>query len=161
MQSPRLADCIARSSVVQYHWARITRRRLLLFGLPAGLIALGVGAWMLWPHTAITRENAAKIQVGMTLTAVEAILGGPARDEMTGRMHSDEFADEPDKNQRWRDWDETLIEGRKRGLRELQWKSDHVLVWVLADAAGHVFGHHVMPLRRESLFERIRRWLGL
>ena len=57
-----------------------TRRRLMLFGLLAGLLALGAGGWLLWPRTsAITRENAAKIKAGMSLAEVEAILGGPAR----------------------------------------------------------------------------------
>jgi hypothetical protein len=54
-------------------------RLLLLFGLPAGLTVLAVGVWLLWPRTAITPENAAKIQVGMPLPEVEAILGGPQR----------------------------------------------------------------------------------
>jgi hypothetical protein len=103
-------------------------------------------------------------QASSALFSRSAILGGPARDEMTGRVLSDEFAEEPDKNQGirvWRIWDETLIEARKQGLRELQWRSDHVLVWVLTDPAGRVFGHHVMPLRRESPLERLRRWVGL
>jgi outer membrane protein assembly factor BamE (lipoprotein component of BamABCDE complex) len=67
----------------------MTRRRLLLFALIAVAVVLAVGVWLLWPRTAITRENAAKIQAGMTLAEVEAILGGPARDEMTGRVLSD------------------------------------------------------------------------
>ena len=67
-------------------------RRLLLFALLAGLLVLGVGVWLLWPRTAITRENAGKIQVGMTLAEVEAIFGesgaatprGQARPGTTG-----------------------------------------------------------------------------
>ena len=60
-----------------------TRRRLLLFGLLAGLLALGTGVWLLWPRpSAITSENAAKIQVGMTLAEVEVILGARARREL-------------------------------------------------------------------------------
>ena len=58
-----------------------TRRRLLLPSLLACLATLAV---VLWPRTAITPENAAKIQAGMTLTEVEALLGGPARDEGMG-----------------------------------------------------------------------------
>src|SRR5260370_3248342 len=61
-----------------------TRRRLLLFALPT-VAMLAVGVWLLQPRTAITPENAAKIQVGMTLRVVEAILGGPARREARGR----------------------------------------------------------------------------
>jgi hypothetical protein len=49
-------------------------------------VALGVGVWLVWPQpSAITRENYECIQTGMTRADVEAILGGPARDETTGR----------------------------------------------------------------------------
>jgi hypothetical protein len=68
------------------------KHRLLLLSLPA-LVALTVGAWLLWPRSAITRENAEKIQSGMTPAEVEAILGGPPRDESRGGwpiyMHGD------------------------------------------------------------------------
>jgi hypothetical protein len=59
-------------------------RRLLLFVPSTGLVGLAVAAWLLWPRTAIKRANAAKIKEGMTLAEVEAILGGPARDDYTG-----------------------------------------------------------------------------
>jgi hypothetical protein len=60
-------------------------RRLLLFGLPAALLASAIAAALLWPRTAITRENAARIQVGMTLTQVEAILAGRRGTRRRGR----------------------------------------------------------------------------
>src|ERR1700722_14500609 len=71
--------------------ATMTRRRVLLIGLLAATVALGVCEWMLWPRppSAITRANAAKITEGMTLAEVEAILGGPPRDESTGTVVSD------------------------------------------------------------------------
>jgi len=49
----------------------------------------GRGCVVLWPPTAITPENAAKIEKGMTLTDVETILGGPARDESAGAVIAD------------------------------------------------------------------------
>jgi hypothetical protein len=55
--------------------------RQLLLRWPIAVVALAAGAWLLLPRPAITRENAARIQVGMTLTEVEALLGGPARAE--------------------------------------------------------------------------------
>jgi hypothetical protein len=63
----------------------MTRRRLLLFGLLA-TIAILATVWLLWPRTAITRENAAKIQPGITLADVEKLLGCPDRDESTGPL---------------------------------------------------------------------------
>jgi hypothetical protein len=59
-------------------------RRQLLFSFSASLAVALVVAWLLWPRTAITRENAAMIRPGMTRGEVEAILGGPPRDETTG-----------------------------------------------------------------------------
>jgi outer membrane protein assembly factor BamE (lipoprotein component of BamABCDE complex) len=50
------------------------------------LSALGLALWLLWPReSAITEENIARIQPGMTRAEVEAVLGGPARDETGGR----------------------------------------------------------------------------
>ena len=61
------------------------RRRVLLLGSAAVVVVgLAIGVWTLWPRTAITEENAAKLRPGMTLAEVEAILGGPARIETTG-----------------------------------------------------------------------------
>src|SRR5262245_10801883 len=64
----------------------MTRRTrcLLLLALPAPVLAVGLVAWLLQPSpppSAINLENAAKIRVGMTLAEVEALLGGPARNE--------------------------------------------------------------------------------
>src|SRR5436305_330604 len=66
----------------------MTRRRLLLLSLAAIAVVLMV-AWLLWPRTGITRENARRIELGMTLAEVEAILGGPARDESSGPLTHD------------------------------------------------------------------------
>jgi hypothetical protein len=69
---------------ILYTGAMTARRCLLVFGLLPGVLALGAGVLLLWPRTAITRENAAKIKEGMTLAQVEALLGGPPRSETTG-----------------------------------------------------------------------------
>jgi outer membrane protein assembly factor BamE (lipoprotein component of BamABCDE complex) len=64
-----------------------TRRRLLLFGLLAGVtvaILLAGAMRLLSPSRAITRENYAKIHKGMPRDEVEALLGAP-----------DQIADEP------------------------------------------------------------------
>src|SRR4051812_9676536 len=57
--------------------------RFLFLSVAAVAVGLAVGVWVLWPHTEITPENAAKIRKGMTLAEVEAILGGPARCDTT------------------------------------------------------------------------------
>jgi hypothetical protein len=120
------------------------RRRLLIVAVVGATVALAVGAWLLWPRTAITRENAAKIREGMTLAEVEAILGGPARDDYTGPLLPD-------------------------GPAELacvalpRWASDRVVIWVSFDADGRVEWSEKVHTRRieESPLDRVRRWLGL
>ena len=63
----------------------MTRRRVLLLGTVAIVVALvaAVSVVRPWP-SAITEENAAQIKRGMTLEEVEAILGGPPRNERGG-----------------------------------------------------------------------------
>jgi hypothetical protein len=140
--------------------AMITRRRLMVFGLLATLTALGVGGWMLWPQpTAITRENAAKINIGMTVAQVEAILGGPERDDTTGpgiREEPPEFAPPDASGRRYRI---TFIDTRPR----LEWRSDEVQIWVLVNSDACVTECTWFPMRRapESPLDKLRRWLHL
>src|SRR5579864_1952149 len=123
----------------------MTRRRLLLFGLFGGLLALGLGGWALWPGSAITCGNAARIQIGMTLKEVEDILGGPARCETTGPVTNGQF-----------------VADYKRGpLEEAIWISDSAFIIVRFDD-GVVGWKHCFPVHLcEEPIEIIRRWLRL
>jgi hypothetical protein len=144
----------------------MTRRRFLFLSLAAVVVVLAV-AWLLWPRTAITRENAAKIQVGMTLAEVRAILGGKPRDESNGRLDLEESEDLPDllRHARVRQWIDCATQadfdpdGGARG----KWQSNEVVVYIWWDAAGTVQDCSVFPLRRtpESPLAMVRRWLGL
>lgn len=158
------------------------RRRLLLFSLLAGLFTLGVGAWLLWPRTAITRENAAKIQIGMTLAEVEAILGGPVRNDATGPIvvAFDEDGNELGDEARIADF--FVKEGQairpfpvadERGAVHhfghvtvgwaRHWLSDSARVGIVFDSADIVTEFRVSPMRRmqESPIDVVRRWLRL
>jgi hypothetical protein len=132
-----------------------TRRRLLVFGLLATLTGLGLGGWLLWPRTAITRENAAKIKRGRTLAEVEAILGGPARNESTGSVEKD-VDDEPPR----------VTAPRLPRADEwtgYAWLSDNVQVLLIFDADERAIGIEAHPMRRipETTLEMLCRWLGL
>ena len=149
----------------------MTRRRILL-GVPIVVAAFLIGLWLLWPRTAITADNAAKIKNGMTLEQVVAILGGPERDESTGPIE----ADDPD-------IDEAVRTGREppeaavgrvellqldfphQGMVEAgrYWKTDRLMVRIELDQDGRVSWILVQPVRRqhESLLNRLRRWLRL
>jgi hypothetical protein len=125
------------------------RRRLLLFGLAAGLIVLAVGNWLLRPRpTAITEENYGAIRVGMTLEEVEAILGGPAgnygfRVERIVQTHDD--IDVP----------------RLAECRYLQWIDSRQMVGVQFDADHRVVGKDLGDVTPLPLWRVPLVWLGL
>jgi hypothetical protein len=63
----------------------MTRRRVLLLGSVAVVVALIATVCLTWRRpSVITADNLAKIKLDMTLAEVEAILGGPPRDESDG-----------------------------------------------------------------------------
>jgi hypothetical protein len=122
------------------------RHRFLLLSLAAVVVGLAPGAWLLWPRTAITWENAAKVRPGMTLDEVEAILGGPARHGTTGPVS----------------YCLTGVEGFDPGVpRPPEWVSDEVLVMVYLDANHRVQRCVPVAVRREGLIvDMSRRALG-
>jgi hypothetical protein len=123
-------------------------RRLLLLGLAAVLVLLGVGVLALWPRRpAITRANAEKIQMGMTLAEVEELLGGPARNEsnMPDNFINDAFE----------------FHDCARPFEDKRWASPAYVVIVEFDDSGRVTGHFIFDFHGESLLDRLRRWLRL
>jgi hypothetical protein len=140
--------------------ATMTRRRMLLFGLLATVTGIGLGAWMLSPRppSTITRVSAAKITEGMTLAEVEAILGGPERDDTTGPVVSD-FVGPDGMDQ----YEERLAQFRSVHSPRV-WSSDHVWVLVQIDADGRVawcISYHQRRQMQESPLDTLRRWLRL
>jgi hypothetical protein len=139
----------------------MTRRHLLLFGLPVALVALGVWGWMLLPRTAITPENAAKIKEGMTLAEVEAILGGPARDETTGpTVDTEDLVIPPGQ----RIFDQGIADDYGEDVgNERYWYADTVSLGVRFDLEKNVTGKSYWRTRRtkESQLDTVRRWLRL
>jgi hypothetical protein len=115
-------------------------RRLLLLGPPATLAAIALAALLLWPSTAITRANAARIKAGMTLAEVEAILGGPARNE----------SGLPDR---------FIAVTRRR--EDKCWVTSRDIVIVVFDDAGRVIQHSEFPMHGGGFLDMLRRWLGL
>src|SRR5580704_4627317 len=60
------------------------RRRRLLLGTVVMLAAGLLAAWLDYAGAGITLENYERIQTGMTLEDVQAVLGGPPRDDRIG-----------------------------------------------------------------------------
>jgi hypothetical protein len=116
---------------------------MLAAGAPVAVVI-----WLLLPPrpSAINAENAAKVQQGMTLEEAEAVLGGPPRFDATGRVT----------------YRLTGIPGGRPltpNLRE--WTSNEVLVMVWLDPDNRVERRVTIAVRRESVNEMFRRWLGL
>jgi hypothetical protein len=137
-----------------------TRRRWLLFGLPAMLVLLGVAAVLLWsPATVITPENAEKIENGMTLAEVEQVLGGSPRNEsgMPDNFINDAFvmADA-----------EELKTGRlrpgPRPFEDKRWASPGYVVVVQFDDSDRVVRHTVFTFSVDrTVLDKLLRWMGL
>jgi hypothetical protein len=130
--------------------------------------------WLLLPGTAITRENFARIQEGMTLKDVEEILGGPARDESTGPTQFErplpaELGDQarhPDSPSQIFGYDADIeVFDQNAQLVEFskEWKSDRVAILLYFDATERLTSKHERRLCpvEVSLVTRLRRWLGL
>jgi hypothetical protein len=123
-----------------------SRRRVLVLAVVSAAVALAIGAWLLWPRTAITWENARKVRPGMALDEVEAILGGPPRFDATGQVS----------------YCLDGIEGFDPAApRPPEWISDEVLVMVYLDANHRVQRCVPVPVQREGVFEIVRRWFGI
>jgi len=65
----------------------MSRGRLLLLLLTVVPVGLAVAGWLLWPApSAISQENFDRIQVGMTLAEVEALMGEKAPMQEPGNL---------------------------------------------------------------------------
>jgi hypothetical protein len=133
--------------------------------LPAGVFVLGLAGYLLWPRTAINRENFTRLRPGMTPAEVEAILGGPARYEASGvwvpDLHDGPAAtDDGATGQRFLELQATAVADRAASSR--RWTSDELLIWVTFDAQGRAQSCDAFPVRRvrEPVMDRLRRWLG-
>jgi hypothetical protein len=129
------------------------RRRLLLFALLTVLVVAALWATMGWRRpSAITRENETRLRVGMTLDKVEAILGGPPRDERSGPTELD-----PDAY--------TTLKPDPPPPAKVspisEWFSDEVMIRVMFDADGRAEWISTCPLRRTypGLPATARHWL--
>jgi hypothetical protein len=133
-----------------------TRRRLLVFGLLAGVFALGAGGWLLWPtepRTAITRENAEKLKTGMTLEEVQAILDGPARNDATVPVALEFQIMGP----------RLSSVPRHLEIEPLIWQSNVVQINAWFDVEHKLISFNIFTCRRvpESPLDMLRRWLHL
>jgi hypothetical protein len=140
----------------------MTRRRVLLLGSVAVVAALVVTWWALPRPSAIHQENAAKVKEGMTLAEVEAILGGPPRDESTMGILRDAVTLDDAIQAKSR------IDGPRQGTGKPdgsihRWASDAAYIRIIGNTAGGVWTVDWVPVRLESdgILDALRRRIGL
>ncbi len=137
------------------------KRWLLLLGLFGFLAVLGVSVYMLMPHSAINRENFEKIREGMPRAEVEAILGGPGRNDATGSLE----LDPPCKIPPFTDLAEIVqfpSHPDSPAMRNI-WACDAFIAFVEFDKEGRVKkaqGVPVARVHRPHVIEKVRRALG-
>jgi hypothetical protein len=145
----------------------VTKRKrwMLVVGVPASIAILAALACLLWPRSAINRGNFEKIKEGMTLAEVQALLGGPPRDETTGPVMA-EIA-RADTGPWSREALGVLLADdfhyRPTLSGEGFWASNSLMVRVFFDQKGRVTSCEsvdVVPIQ-ESPITRLRRWLRL
>jgi hypothetical protein len=121
-------------------------------------IGVGVVAYVAWPRTSssINAENYSLLRPGMRHDEVEAILGGPARNECTGPIEVDMDEGDPRHDLDPAVW--YVVTGGPWN-RCQEWRSDVLLVSVCYED-GRVVELESLPVRRvyESPLDLIRRW---
>lgn len=129
------------------------RKRLLFTLGPLALVLLGGYALLWWTAPRVSRANFGRIEVGMTLAEVEALLGPPGM-YATGPLVDREGQ---------RPFSVFIDYGPRPGGARKLWVGDHGAVWVNLDDAGRVAGTQVLGLRREAEppLVKLRRWLGI
>jgi hypothetical protein len=126
----------------------LSRRHWLYLLLAAIMAVVAAGGWVYWLEVrpGITRQNAARIQDGMTIAEVEALLGGPAGDYQTpGRPHTTYM----------------YHYAHPVGSVEKKWIGDEGLAIVAFDSEGRVVVHLYIDAADYSMHARLRRWIGL
>jgi len=127
------------------------RKRWLLASLFSLLSVVTTFALICWlPRTAINQETYDRIEIGMTLAEVEAILGGPARNEATGPIEVDDDVDMPT-------FLPALIITR---MRHACWSSNRIQTYVAFDHEHRVMNKACLRMHRvpESPVDMFRRW---
>jgi hypothetical protein len=134
----------------------VRNRRILCLTLLTAAVVLAGSTWLLWPRTTITRQNAARIETGMDLGEVEAILGGPERNESTGMLRRFPQPVEPYLQRYYLHF---------AGSPRFQaWITNFLVVEVNFDDDMRVMStnfFNVQVFGEPSLFERIRRRIGV
>lgn len=132
------------------------RRRLLWLAAALAAVLLGAYALLWWTAPRVTGANFERIEVGMMLAEVEALLGGPA-----GNYADDElvFGSYPELFEGWPN--DRLSDDYR------EWLGPDVAILVKLDAGGRVVAKvcgetaRWVNNSRSDLLSKLRRWLGI
>jgi hypothetical protein len=135
---------------------------LILFAALAVILVVGVAVHPSRPRSQITKENFERIKLGVHLTEVEKLLGGPPGTYSRARLVADHRPEDPDIDPEG--WGEALLTLRLSHLKRAPvkvWVGDWGLINVSFDGDGRVTGKGFWSLhpKSESVLGRLRRWL--
>jgi hypothetical protein len=127
-----------------------TKSRLFLYGLLATVVLVALIATLvrLKPQSSISRANYDKIQPGMAITEVEAIVGAPS-DDLPPLSYQDIHADE------------SALRTYPPPHELRFWKDNTHMITVILDSQGRVAGKSYSRRPDISVVRRIIDWLGL
>jgi hypothetical protein len=140
--------------------AMTTKRKLLVLLGVIMVTAVVIAYTVRSARSAINAENAAKIEIGIDLATVEALLGGPARDESTGRLTTtDKTQDDAEGVFVVKTWRLYMSAGMSQ--RAQNWSSDEIIVFVEINDVGRVERVETFCVSRvaEWPWDLFRRWL--
>ena len=92
-----------------------------------------------YPEPGVRWENIGRIEVGMTVAEVEAVIGCPPQSVWAG---------------------DPIERGPPGTHASLMWSDVECDIWVFVDREGWVIGREGVG-RRPPWYERLRQWLGL
>jgi len=121
--------------------------RLLMYAAVLVLFATGalaLSAWLMPARPGVTRSNFERVQDGMTLAEVSAVLGEPSDVSPGGRA-----------------WGALHDGPRPINYAKHVWGGDTGGVYVMFDEKGGASYREWQDPPTESSWRRLRRWLGL
>jgi hypothetical protein len=127
------------------------RQYLLSFGAIALLAIAATLAWFYWPQTQLKLDSFDKVREGMTLSEIEALVGGPPGIYCSGGVTGTYCQGVPVKG----------VELAKEGMSR-EWVAESRSLFVAFDenntATYVVTG---TPVRQRRFLDRVRGWLGM
>jgi hypothetical protein len=132
------------------------KRKLKWTAVVLAVVLLGFGtALFLWPRDRITAESWRKIQLGMAIDEVEAVLGGPG--EKFEEMPLSECSFTIDVPEHEEPWKNPFV---KLDMPKLVWFGRHGIIEIGVNRQSRVIYKNFRDQQHSTFIDRLRDWLG-